>query len=74
VLTYLLAERVAFLGSIEPAFETSVDGYFAGILELYDPRHVKILSVMMVDGEVQVVSRQSPSLVTMEAAPFVFSL
>jgi hypothetical protein len=62
VLTYFLAERVAFFGGIEPAFETSEDGWFIGILELYGPRHVNVVCLMLVDGYVQVVSRQSPSL------------
>jgi hypothetical protein len=60
-VTYLLAEPVAFLG-IEPAFETSVDGWFVGILELYGPRRVNIVCVVLVDGYVQVVTSQSPSL------------
>jgi hypothetical protein len=60
VLPYLLAERVAFLGSIGPAFKTSVA--FAGILEIDGPRHVKFVSVMLVDGELEVVTGQRPSL------------
>ena len=62
MLAYLLAERVAFLGGIEQAFETSVDWWFVGILELYGPRHVNVVCLVLVDGYVYVVSRQSPSL------------
>jgi hypothetical protein len=62
VLTYLLAERVAFLGGIEPAFETSVVGWFVGIVELNGPLHVNVKCLVLLDGYVQVFSRQSPSL------------
>ena len=62
MLTYLLTESVTFLVGIEPAFETFVDGWFVGILELYGQRHVNVVRVVLVDDYVQVVTRQSPSL------------
>jgi hypothetical protein len=61
-LPYLLAERVAFIAGIEPAFETSVDEWFVDIFELCGPRHVNVVCVVLVDLYVQVVTRQSPSL------------
>jgi hypothetical protein len=54
VLPYLLAERDAILGIIEPAFETSVG--FAEILEIGGPRDVNVVSGWLVDAESEVVS------------------